>query len=138
MIMEITKQQIRLIFKHLPNEAKMDKGFRASLVAQFSSESKISLTDLTADEADVMIAKLSGTYSHYALFESDKTQHRQILSLCYQLGWVRYDKRKSRDVPCIETLGKWIANRTEHKRPLMRLGVKDTQKVIYQLDKMVG
>lgn len=142
--MKATKQQIAAIHKHLPPDTRTDKEFKESLVAQFSGEGHTSTKELTQDEADMMIAKLSGSYEHYALFDKNRKQHKFLLALAYQAKdkdgnspYLKWSEQHKRLIPCLSRLGHWIATRSKYKRPLSRLDQWETGVVIEQFKKVV-
>ena len=139
--MTITAQQSRTIHTLLPAHLKEPEA-KAELIASFTADpTRSSTKDLTTLEADDLIYFLrhgvNARYASYATFDSSNRQHRYILSLAHQLGWVVYSNAQRRMVPDLEQLGGWIRKYGHRHQPLKQYTGVDLTKLVTQLEKVV-
>ena len=78
-----------------------------------------SLSDLTENEVAIIISDL-GTDEDYGRVDFNNNRHRYILSLCYQIGWVRVHPRLGRVVVDNARLGRFIKQRGKYKKPILQ------------------
>lgn len=125
----------------LPPYLKKNYDEKGNVVSQFTEDQdKRSTTDLTKLQADEFIHWLQfgnklGT-EQYAAFDKNKGQHKYILSLCHNIGWVQYSPRKRRNFPHLPTLGEWLKKSGYLHKPLMDYTAKELPKLIWQLEQV--
>lgn len=61
-------------------------------------------------------------------------RHRYILSLCYQLGWVRMHPRLGRMVVDNVILGNWLKRYGKYKKPILEHNDQEIGAVIKALE----
>jgi len=111
------------------------------LIANYTGScQKTSVNDLSFDQANALIERLGGrqvTEDHWGLFDKNDRQHKQILSLLFQLGWVTYHHIYGQ-VPDIRHLSNWLkSKRAPIHKPLMKMTTHELTKIISALDFMV-
>jgi len=136
--------KIKRIHGLLPDMVKQDSEMKGDLVEQFTKDHhKRSCTDLTNDQADALIERLSTPYQpksetpRYSKFDFNNGQHKYILSMCYSLGWVKYHPLKKRNVADLQALGTWIEKYGYLKKPLMSYTAKELPKLVTQLENVL-
>lgn len=109
---------------------------KRAIVAGYGAKSTKELSEEALDE---LIQWLNGNGKDYrfALFDNRNQQHRYLLSLCQQFGWVVYDERRGRMLADLNRLGSWIRNRGHVKKPLKDQTTKEVSKTIYQFEQML-
>lgn len=74
-------------------------------------------------------------HSSWALFDRYNTQHKAILSLCHQLGWVQEEKPQFVD---LHRLGGWLkSDRSPVKIPLKDMDKPQLSKIIFALQNII-
>ncbi|MCB9245955.1 MAG: hypothetical protein H6606_05945 [Flavobacteriales bacterium] len=110
--MNITTEQIKVIHGRMPDHVKHDRELKQMMVSQFTGNPEMSSTrDLTYSQANELIKHLGGRpidMRTWAIFDPGNQQHKYILSLCYQLGWIEYNEKSGRNVPDLNRLGAWL------------------------------
>lgn len=111
------------------------------IVLSFSRGRTTHLSQLERCELDELYLKLASKSfdlgSHWGRFDISKRQHRYILSLCQQLGWVVYHERLGRNVADLARLGRWLQHYSKAKKPLMDQSSRELQSTISQLESML-
>lgn len=112
------------------------------IVSSFTSGRTTHLSEMTEEELLGLLERLGGHTSlpgtdRWGWFDNKNQQHMYILSLCQQLGWVKYHPKLQRNVADLTRLGRWIGNFGAYKKPLMQMNVHETQKIIVQLEQML-
>jgi len=138
----ITVEQIRTIHTILPPQIKADSEAKADLISQFTGqEDKTSTRDLTYTQAEELITFLKTgkrpTRAHYAAFDQGNRQHKYILSICYQLGWVSYSDTLRRMLPDLEALGAWLHKYGYLHKALKQYTAAELPRLITQLEGVV-
>lgn len=139
--MIILKSQIQRIHALLPVVIKNDKEQKAQLVQQYTGDwSKTSTKDLTIEQANQIIVRFGGQpiqYENWALFDAKNGAHRNILSLCMQLGWQVYNADKKAYYADLYRLSEWLkSKKSPVKKPLKQMVKLELSKIIYALEKM--
>lgn len=139
--MIILKSQIQRIHALLPAVIKNDKEQKAQLVQQYTGDwSKTSTKDLTIEQANQIIVRFGGQpiqYENWALFDAKNGAHRNILSLCMQLGWQVYNADKKAYYADLYRLSEWLkSKKSPVKKPLKQMVKLELSKIIYALEKM--
>lgn len=139
--MIILKSQIQRIHALLPAVIKNDKEQKAQLVQQYTGDwSKTSTKDLTIEQANQIIVRFGGQpiqYENWALFDAKNGAHRNILSLCMQLGWQVYNEDKKAYYADLYRLSEWLkSKKSPVKKPLKQMVKLELSKIIYALEKM--
>ncbi len=73
------------------------------------------------------------THLNAGRFDSKNAQHRHILSLCMQIGWMKLNPKTKQPVADIERLGKFILESGYVKQPLRKYSTTEASKLIIQL-----
>lgn len=94
-----------------------------------------SITELNRQQADELIYFFNTgktlDHSSWAMFDKHNTQHKTVLSLCHQLGWVQEDKPQFVD---LQRLGGWLkSDRSPVKQPLKEMDRAQLSKIIFAL-----
>lgn len=95
-----------------------------------------SLSELTENEVAIIIGDL-GTDEDYGRVDFNNNRHRYILSLCYQLGWVRVHPRLNRTVVDNSRLGRFIKQRGKYKKPLLQYTGEELGALIKAMEVML-
>ncbi|TWP23505.1 hypothetical protein ETU10_07215 [Apibacter muscae] len=131
----ITTQQTKQIFGLFPKHLSQNKEERADFIYHFTDKRVSSTKELTYQEADNLICFLKGDYSYYAKFDNKNHQHAKILSLCYQLGWVSFNKKSNKVLVSLKTLGKWLhSEKSPVRKPLQEMSTQECRKIIHALE----
>ena len=98
-----------------------------------------SIKDLNKMQADELIYffNTGKTIDHsiWALFDRNNTQHKTILSLCHQLGWVQEEKPQFVD---LHRLGGWLkSDRSPVKQQLKEMNRAQLSKIIFALQQII-
>lgn len=137
--MKVTNMQIRAIHTLLPIEIKQDVAAKKDVIFQFTNDyNRTSTNDLTFHEAQALINKLKGDdYSFYAKFDSNIKQHLTLLSMCYNLNWVRFDDHLNRNVANLTMLGSWLEKYGYLHKPLQDYTDLELPKLVAQFSRVV-
>ncbi|QKX04862.1 hypothetical protein HN014_08010 [Aquimarina sp. TRL1] len=73
----------------------------------------------------------------YGAFDKNNSQHKYILSLCRQLGWVT-DHPKYKLVPDTKRLGEFIKKNSKAKKPLLAQSPSEVSTTIHQLEQVLS
>lgn len=98
-----------------------------------------SFKDLNSLQADELIyffntGKMPDN-SSWAIFDKYNTQHRAVLSLCYQNGWV---KEENPSIVDLHRLGGWLkSKRSPVKKPLKEMTKQEVSKIITAMQNML-
>lgn len=139
--MQATKEQKKFIHVNAPT-----RDIKEEYVQWATGDvEKISCNDLTFDEANMIIVQLGGTahrndaYS-WGMFDRSNQQHKAILSLCMNYGWKKRNPKSGFDIADIGALGNWLKNdpRCPVRKPLKKMDVTETSKIISALENMVS
>lgn len=141
---QVTTAQIKKIHAILPMEIKRDREMKKSLIIQFTGDQdKTSTKDLTKSQAKLLIEKLNGNPSpapkrkSWSSFDKNNQQHKYILSLCHQIGWVKYHHQQKRMVADLDQLSGWLKKYGYLKKPLMDYNNQELPTLINQLEKVL-
>ena len=127
---------------------RFTKEDRADLVLSYTkSLQKTSTKDLTFTQANHLIVSIGGTPSRqtkevsentkFGYFDIKNTQHRYLLSLCRQIGWIIFNKKLGYMVADIERLGSWLKTTGYLKKPLKKYESKELPKLVAQFEKLL-
>lgn len=129
---KITKQQKGQIWALCGK----DRAYQKQMVQTVTgSEQEANINLLSFEQANTLLVLLgaqSHGYINFAYYDYQNTQHKYILSLCYQLKWLT--KKGTKDIPDLEKLGKFIAARTSAKKPLKAQTVTEVSETIISLE----
>ena len=113
-----------------------DNAYKTEMVQAIAGDDSITeVDDLTFDQANNLINQLGGqaqSYKAFGYFDFNNSQHKYILSLCYQLQWTEKIGGKPR--PDIHKLGVFIAKRTKAKTPLQQQESNEVSDTILSLE----
>lgn len=116
-----------------------DRDERLDFMSSFFGQEINSTKDLTRIQADDLIYFMNtgnapNNFS-WGKFNKDNTQHKGVLSLCHQLGWVQEQNPAWVD---INRLGSWLkSKRSPVQKPLMEMDTKEVSKIIFALEQMI-
>lgn len=138
---QVSSLQIKTIHTLLPPHLK-DKELKAEFIASFTEDANRSSTrDLTFYEAEELIYFLrtgkNQTFAAFATFDHTNRQHRYILSIAHQLGWVVYHNGLKKMVPDLERLGAWLRKYGYLHQPLKAYTAEQLPKLITQFEKLL-
>lgn len=113
---------------------------RLEAISEMVGAQVTSFNELTPLQADELIyffnTGKSIDHSSWAIFDKYNTQHKAVLSLCYQLGWVSEENPKFVD---LHRLGGWLkSNRSPVKRPLKEMTKQELSKIITALNNIIN
>ena len=113
---------------------------RLEALSDLSGTEIKSVKDLSKLQADELIYFFNTgrimDHSAWALFDKYNSQHKAVLSLCHQLGWVMEDKPQFVD---LNRLGGWLkSNRSPVRRPLNEMDKKELSKIITALQNIIN
>ena len=90
--------------------------------------------EISIDEASDIINRLC---NNWAKFDKENSQHRYILSLLHQLGWV--DHSTGLALPDLDRLSYWLkSKRCPINKPIKAMTTKELTKVINALESMTA
>lgn len=105
-----------------------------------NDNSKISLNDLSYDQAEMILAKQVGKEyipENWAAFDKNNKKHRTVLSLCIQMG-LSVDSERYGKVADLKALNEWLHSKLcPAQKPLMKMDATDLKRVIGALSAMV-
>jgi hypothetical protein len=114
---------------------------KENILSQYGATSTKQLNNHQLDE---IINRLNGIGSRpgtmgvdWRKFDKNNTQHKYILSLCHQLGWVVWDNRNNRHIADMNALATWLQRKSIYKQPLCSLDRGQLQQTIYQLEQVL-
>lgn len=98
-----------------------------------------SIKDMSRIQADELIYFFNTgktlDHSSWAVFDRHNPQHKAVLSLCHQLGWVQEDKPQFVD---LHRLGGWLkSDRSPVKSPLGDMTKQEVSKIIFALQNII-
>lgn len=141
---KIYKAQIIKLHTLLPPQIKDDKAEKQDWVKQFTQDERSSIKDMNFDEANKALEWLGAEPyikrtpdSYYASFDSSNIQHRAILSLCHQIGWVVYHPKLAKNVPDLNTLGIWMKETGYLHKSLKAYTAQELPKLVKQFENVV-
>ncbi|MGV4331527.1 hypothetical protein [Ornithobacterium rhinotracheale] len=135
---EITPQQIKQL-QTICGKRFPDREERLHFFSEFTGENIESAKDLTEHQAYELIRYLNTgkepNNSYYTMFSKTNSQHKAILSLAHQMGWVQHGKPQFVD---LNKLGTWlISKRCPVNKPLSQMTKQELSKVITALSNIV-
>lgn len=141
--MKILNTQIQKIHALLPSGIKNDPDQKKNLVQQYTGDwNKTSTKDLTQDQANQIIVRFGGTpikYENWAFFDYKNAAHRNILSLCMQMGWQVETKLKNVYVADLYRLSEWLkSKKSPVKKPLQKMTPQEVSKIIVALSNIAS
>jgi hypothetical protein len=114
---------------------------KETILSSYDVQSTKQLTDRQLDE---LINWLSGEINRrtisdrdWLLFDARNSQHLYILSLCHQIGWVKYDDYRRKHIADMASLATWLKSKSRHKLPILKQTREQLQDTIYQLEKVL-
>ncbi|MBW7848359.1 MAG: hypothetical protein H3C41_09800 [Bacteroidales bacterium] len=133
--MEATKQQLKVFHAILAKRGLMD--MKPIIVSDESSGRTEHASQLTVHEMAALIKRLQ--VNHELRFDTVKTaenrMRRRILSLCYSLGWTRYDEQKRMQTADMERLEAWLQKYGYlHKKKLNDYAYNELVKLVTQFE----
>ncbi|MGQ3644824.1 hypothetical protein [Ornithobacterium rhinotracheale] len=134
----ITPQQLKQL-QTICSKRFPDREERLNFISEFTGFVVKSSKDLTERQAYELIRYLNTgkepNNSFYAMFSKANSQHKAILSLAHQMGWVQHGKPQFVD---LNKLGTWIiSKRCPVNKPLSQMTKQELSKVIYVLNQLV-
>ena len=137
----IRKDQIKYIYSIRPEYYKKHDDEWRELIATFTGDlEKTSVKDLTFDQANELIDRLGGRMfsdDNWGLFDKNNRQQRYVISLLYQLGWVRSHYLHGY-IPDLHHLSNWLkSSRSPVRKPLKSMTSKELTKIISALESML-
>ena len=142
--MNATKKQKQLIHINAPS-----RDIKEELVQWATDDNeKTSCNDLDFEQANDVLERL-GLKRHrrkrdqkayeWGRFDGKNGQHKQVLSLCHQLGWTYHHPKHDAQVADLERLGQWLhSSRSPVQKRLMKMQHKECSKVITALESMIN
>lgn len=135
--MTITKPQIKQL-QTICSKKFRSREERLEFLSAFCGEPVESTKDLTERQAFEAIRYLNTgkapNNSFYAVFDKENRQHRTILSLAHQIGWVQEENPKFVN---LHTLGTWlISKKCPVNKPLKQMNKQELSKVIFALEQV--
>ncbi|SEG38842.1 hypothetical protein SAMN05421847_2159 [Halpernia humi] len=108
---------------------------RLEALSEMTGVELTSIKELNRLQADELIYFFNTgkiiDHSAWALFDRNNTQHKTILSLCHQLGWVQEEKPQFVD---LHRLGGWLkSDKSPVKMPLKEMERPQLSKIISAL-----
>lgn len=134
----ITKPQIQQLQTICSGKFR-DREERLEALSEMVGVEIKSIKDLNRLQADELIYFFNTgkpvDHSLWAIFDRNNSQHKTILSLCHQLGWVQEDKPQFVD---LYSLGGWLkSDRSPVKMPLKEMERPQLSKIIAALQNIV-
>jgi len=116
-----------------------DREERLEALSEMVGSELTSIKDLSSLQADELIHffNTGKTLDHTAwgYFDARNSQHKTVLSLCHQLGWVQEDKPEFVD---LHRLGGFLkSDKCPVNFPLKEMSPAQCSKLIYVLQKIV-
>lgn len=99
-----------------------------------------SIKDMNRLQADELIYFFNTgktlDHSSWGMFDKHNPQHRTILSLCHQLGWVQEENPQFAD---LHRLGGWLkSDRSPVKSPLKEMSKQQLSKIIFAMQNIIN
>lgn len=134
----ITKQQITQLQTICSGKFR-SREERLEALSDMTGTELSSIKDLNRLQADELIYFFNTgkavNHSSWAIFDRHNSQHRTVLSLCHQLGWVQEEKPEFVD---LHRLGGWLkSDRSPVKMPLKEMSKQELSKIIFALNNII-
>lgn len=112
---------------------------RLEAISEMVGVEVTSIKDLNRLQADELIyffnTGKSMDHSSWAMFDRNNSQHKTVLSLCHQLGWVQENNPQFVD---LQRLGGWLkSDRSPVKSPLKDMSKAELSKIIFALQNIL-
>ena len=131
-----SKEQRQYIYKL----CRYDKAAKEEAVSGISEGRTTSTTGLSYTEANTLIVNLGGKpilYDNWAYFDKKKKNHRQIISLCIQLGWSVKDDKYG-EIADLGRLSQWLkSDKSPVRKKLKQMNNTEVSKIIGALQNMI-
>lgn len=118
-----------------------DREGRLAFLSAVAGRLISSAKELTQEEIQAVFryfkvpAQSESEAKNYAYFDKGNRQHRTVLSLALQLGWVSPQNPDHAD---LERLGRWLASpRSPVRKPLKKMNPKELSKIISALENII-
>lgn len=137
--MTITKQQISQLQTICSGKFR-DREERLEAISEMVGCEINSIKDLNQLQASELIHFFNTgktlDHSSWGFFDKGNTQHKTVLSLCHQLGWVQEDKPEFVD---LHRLGGFLkSERSPVKCPLKQMTTAQCSKLIFALQNILN
>ncbi|KMQ70335.1 MULTISPECIES: hypothetical protein [Chryseobacterium] len=134
----ITKPQIQQLQTICSGKFR-NREERLEAISEMMGVEVNSITELNRLQADELIYFFNTgktlDHSSWALFDKYNTQHKTVLSLCHQLGWVQEANPHFVD---LQRLGGWLkSDRSPVKLPLKEMNRTELSKIIFALQNIL-
>ncbi|MDZ4212788.1 MAG: hypothetical protein U1C59_13850 [Methylotenera sp.] len=133
--MNATREQIKAFRASLASRKLQD--MKDELVLQFSGERTTHSTELTITEMRQLLTHLNGEPDDRLQKEKENRQRRRIMSMCYTLGWTKYDDNIKREVVDFARLDAWVDKYGYLKKPMMKYDYRELPKLVTQFENML-
>lgn len=130
--MTATRQQIRA-FRAMLNKLNM-QDMKDDLVLQASNGRTTHSTELTVGEMRSLLEHLGGKQDQAAIARRANMMRRRIFSMCYTLGWVKYDEKEQRDVVDRARLDPWLIKYGYLHKDLQQYDYRELPKLVTQFE----
>lgn len=108
---------------------------KARLVQDITKGENTSTKDLSVKQAQDLINKLTKFWAYYT---ADNAQHKYILSLLHQLGWIKKRDVDGKTIPDMGRLSEWLKSlKSPVNKPLQDMSTSETSKIIFALEAMI-
>lgn len=130
--MTATREQIRA-FRAMLNKLNM-QDMKDDLVMQASNGRTTHSTELTMSEMRGLLEHLGGKQDKEALLKRSNMMRRRIFSMCYTLGWVKYDEAEKRDVVDKDRLDGWLIKYGYLHKDLQQYEYRELPRLVTQFE----
>lgn len=137
--MNHTTQQHRRLYALLKDTGRMNH--RHDLVHSFSRGRTTNSTELTELEIAELIRNLEQKQqdkpTHSTASRNGDKMRKRILSMCYTIGWTKYNERINKVVVDMERLNGWMLKYSYLHKELNQYKYSELKDLVSQFEKMV-
>lgn len=138
--MKASPAQIRVFYAILAKRGIMD--MKQELVSEASSGRTTHSSELDRDELQELIDRLDTRTEHAVRSREEiarraNTMRRRILSMCYNIGWTRWEESKGRPVVDMVRLNSWMHKSSYAHKSLNKYTYNELPRLVSQFEAMV-
>lgn len=104
------------------------------LVMQASNSRTTHSTELTISEMRGLLEHLGGKQDNEAMLKRSNMMRRRIYSMCYTLGWVKYDETEKRYIVDKDRLDGWLIKFGYLHKDLQQYEYRELPKLVTQFE----
>lgn len=133
--MDATREQLRAFRGALSRHNLQD--MKDDLVLQFTSNRTTHSSKMSMQEMRALLLHLEGNNNNNDTSERANQMRRRILSMCYSLGWTKFDNEKGDNAVDMERLESWLKKYSYKHKELIKYDYWELPRLITQFENML-